>query len=158
MTENYLDILEESLNKKIEVLTDIQQYNNRQEEVFRAAVVDLTVFDEYVEEKSGLIERVKALDEGFEQLYASVAEELKNNREQYKVQIGRLQELVAQVTEMSMSIQAQEARNKQLVEEYFARERSGIKQGRRSSKAAYDYYKNMNKTAVVQPQFLDSKK
>ena len=48
--------------------------------------------------------------------------------------------------------------NKKLVEDFFRRERDGIKIGRKSTKAAIGYYKTMSKTAVVAPQFMDSKK
>ena len=68
-----------------------------------------------------------------------------------------MQELVTKVTETSVTIQAQEARNKQLVERYFSKQRAGIKKSRTASKAAYDYYKNMNNANHVPPQFMDSK-
>ena len=83
---------------------------------------------------------------------------MKENRHKYKDRIQYLQKLVSQVIEKSMSVQAQEQRNKKLVEEYFAKEKASIRQGRVGSKAAYDYYKTMNKSAVTTPQFMDSKK
>ncbi len=158
MTENYLTLLEESLQKKLQVMDEVQQYNLRQQEIFQAENVDMERFDEYVEEKGRLIEKLKSLDNGFESLYARVAEELSGNREKYREQIRRLQGLVTQVTEKSVEIQAQEARNKKLVEGFFRGARENIRQGRKASKAAYDYYKTSNKTSVVMPQFMDSKK
>lgn len=158
MTQNYLTLLEESLQKKLQVMDEIQQYNLRQQEIFQADEVDIDRFDEYVEEKGNLIDKLNSLDNGFESLYAKVAKELEGNRDQYKDQIKRLQELVTQVTETSVTIQAQEARNKKLIEDFFQKTRENIRSGRKSSKAAYDYYKNMSKSSVVMPQFMDSKK
>lgn len=158
MVDNYLNVLEESLMKKIDALNSVQEYNNRQQKLFQSEITDITVFDSYVEEKEQLIEQINKLDEGFENLYDAVAEELQNNRDKYKPQIRRLQELVRKVTDMSISVQAQEARNKKLIEDYFSRERSSICQNRKTSKAAYDYYKNMNNSSVVPPQFMDRKK
>lgn len=158
MTENYLVILEESLRRKLQVLEDIQTYNQRQQEIFQADNVDLDQFDSYVDEKGVLIERLNSLDNGFERLYANVAQELSGNREKYGDQIKRLQELVSKVTEAGVAVQAQEARNKKLIEEYFRRQREGIREGRKSSKAAFDYYKNMSKSSVVMPQIMDQKK
>lgn len=158
MTGNYLTLLEESLQNKLQVMDEIQQYNLRQQELFQSEEADIDRFDEYVEEKGRLIEKLTALDNGFESLYAKVAKELEGNREQYKDQIKSLQELVTKVMDTSVTIQAQEARNKKLVEDFFRKEREGIRAGRQSSKAAYDYYKNMNRSSVVLPQFLDSKK
>ena len=159
MTGNYLTLLEESLQEKLQVMADIQQYNLKQQEIFQSDNVDIDHFDEYVEEKGKLIDRLTALDNGFESLYVKVSKELENGgREKYKDQIKRLQQLVTEVTETSVTIQAQEARNKKLIEDFFRKEREGIRKGRQSSKAAYDYYKNMNRSNVVPPQFMDSKK
>lgn len=158
MTENYLTLLEDSLQKKLQVLEKIQAYNLRQQEIFQTGEADLNKFDAYVAEKGTLIGELTALDNGFETLYERVAAELKENRSQYAAQIKRLQELVTKVTEYGVTIQAQEARNKQLIENYFKNQRQDIKSARTASKTAYDYYKNMNNTGHIPPQFMDSKK
>ena len=136
MTGNYLTLLEESLRRKLQVMDEIQKYNLRQQEIFQADNVDLERFDEYVEEKGRLIEQLTALDNGFEKLYANVAEELKGNREQYAKQIKTLQGLVTEVTDTSVAIQAQEARNKKQVEAFFVKERKKLHMNRKTSKAA----------------------
>ncbi|MCI8799878.1 flagellar protein FliT [Acetatifactor muris] len=158
MTGNYLTLLEESLRRKLQVMDEIQKYNLRQQEIFQADNVDLERFDEYVEEKGRLIEQLTALDNGFEKLYANVAEELKGNREQYAKQIKTLQGLVTEVTDTSVAIQAQEARNKKQVEAFFVKERKKLHMNRKTSKAAINYYKTMNKSSVIMPQFMDDKK
>ncbi len=158
MTGNYLTLLEESLRKKMQVMTEIQDYNLRQEEIFKSGNVDLDRFDEYVAQKGDLVDKLTALDNGFERLYAEVAEELKNDRAKYGEQIKALQSLITEVTDNSVLIQAQEARNKKLIEEYFRKEREGICQGRKSSKAAINYYKTMRKSSPGASLYLDSKK
>ena len=149
--ENQLTILSESLDKKLEVLQKIREYNKRQEEIFSAEKVDMSLFDDAVEEKQRLI------DEGFEILYEKLAKELEGNRQRYAAQIRELQAKVAKVTELSVSVQAQEARNKKLVENYFARERAGIGQRRKNAKSAFDYYKSMSGAGYVPPQMYDNK-
>ncbi len=104
MRGNYLTLLEESLRKKLEVMAEIRKYNQRQQEIFRSEDVDLDKFEEYVDEKGRLIDKVSALDNGFEQLYANVAEELRDNREKYSEQIRTLQQLVTEVTDTSVEI------------------------------------------------------
>lgn len=155
--DSYLKILEESLRKKLQALDEIQVYNEKQKQVFQSDSVELDEFDAAVEEKGRLIEQISRLDEGFEALYANVAKELDGNREKYAEQIRTLQGLIQQVTEKGVSVQAQEARNKALIESYFAKEREQLRQGRQVSKAAYDYYKSMSNANMVPPQFLDSK-
>ena len=153
--ENQLTILSESLDKKLEVLQKIREYNKRQEEIFSAEKVDMSLFDDAVEEKQRLIDEVVRLDEGF--LYEKLAKELEGNRQRYAAQIRELQAKVAKVTELSVSVQAQEARNKKLVENYFARERAGIGQRRKNAKSAFDYYKSMSGAGYVPPQMYDNK-
>lgn len=155
--KNYLAVLEESLNKKLRLLDKIQMYNEAQYQVFSGDNVQVEKFDAYIDEKGRLIEEVLKLDEGFESLYANLSEELKGNRDKYAAQIKVMQELVKQVTEKSMAVQAQEARNKALIEKYFTKEKEQIGQGRRSSAVAYNYYANVNKAAQTQPQFMDSR-
>lgn len=157
MTDNYLDVLEESLQSKLQIMAKIQEYNLCQQEILQAQEVDLQEYDKYVDKKGVLIDELLALDNGFETLYRNVEQELQGNRQKYAEQIRRLQELVTRVTEESVTIQAQEARNKQTVEGYFRKERSNIAQNRRNSKAAYDYYKSMSNSHVNSSQFLDSK-
>lgn len=157
MTGNYLNVLKESLEKKLQILEKLQEYSSSQQKLFQEQEVKLEKFDEYVDKKSKLIEELTALDNGFETLYRNVSEELQGNREKYAAQIKCLQELVTRVTEESVTIQAQEARNKKLVEDYFRKERSNIAQNRKNSKAAYDYYRSMSHSDVAPPQFLDSK-
>ncbi|MBQ7926276.1 MAG: flagellar export chaperone FlgN [Lachnospiraceae bacterium] len=156
--ENQLDILAESLEKKIVILQRLQEYSAQQEQVLDREDMDLEAFDALVEKKDKQIDQLNKLDSGFEILYRKLSKELEGNRDKYAKQIKRLQELIAQVMEMSVSIQAQEQRNKTRVEAFFAGQRAQIRQGRKSSKAAYDYYKNMSKSNYVMPQFFDGKK
>ena len=158
MIENYLKILEESLQKKIAVLDEISAYNEEQKELLSEEVISMEAVDANMQKKDALVQKILDLDDGFETLYDRVREQLMGNTALYKLQIKRLQDLISIVTEKSVSIQAQEARNKKLVENYFAKERSSIGRGRQASKAAYDYYRNMNNTNVVPAQIMDQKK
>lgn len=158
MMENYLVILEESLQKKLKVLEEIAVYNQEQEQLLRKESVSLEELDENMSHKDELIQKVTALDEGFETLYERIKEQLLTDKDVYKEQIRKLQQLISQITEKGVSIQAQEARNKKLIEDYFKKERSQLRQNRQSSKAAYNYYKSVNNTNVVMPQMMDQKK
>lgn len=157
MMESQLNILSESLDKKIRILKELQRYSVEQEKVFQDEPVDLEKFDALVDQKDELINQLTRLDDGFEVMYAKLAKELENHRQQYATQIKELQSKVAEVTDISVAVQVQEKRNKKIVEDYFAKERTNIKRGRANSKAAYDYYKNMSGSQYTSPQFYDSK-
>lgn len=154
--ENYLEILTDSLKKKSKVLDEIMRYNSDQENLLRQESISLEELDANMELKDGLVQKLVQLDDGFETLYERIKEQLLTQKDQYKAQIGQMQELISQITEKSVSIQAQEARNKGMIENYFARERGQLRQSRQVSKAAYGYYKSMSNG--VSSQLLDQKK
>lgn len=154
--ENYLKILEESLVKKIKVLEQIEEVNKAQAELLSDDSFDAERFDKCVDEKDAMISELGQLDEGFESLYDRVREQLLQEKDKYTEQIKTLQKLIGVITDKSVSIQAQESRNKASVERHFTKQRKELGQGRKSSKVAYSYYQN--KTGVVGSYFMDTKK
>lgn len=158
MIENYLGILESSLEKKVAVLHEIEDYNDEQEQLLKQEKVSMEELDANMEKKDVLIQKLTDLDEGFETLYERIREQLVANKDAYKEQIKRIQGLITQVTDKSVSIQVQESRNKKLIEDYFLKERSQIRQGRKASKTAYSYYKSMSNVDDVSNSILDQKK
>ncbi len=156
--ESQLDILTESLEKKITILQRLDEYCTQQEAVLAQDDFDLGAFDILVDKKDKQIDQLTRLDSGFDILYRKLAQELEGNKEKYAPQIKKIQGLISQVMDLSVGIQAKEQRNKKLVEDFFSGQRDQIRQGRKSSRAAYDYYKNMSKSSYVMPQFFDGKK
>lgn len=158
MSGQYLTILEESLRKKNQILDEIQRICDYQSALLNSESIDYDKYDMYVDDKDVCIEQLNRLDEGFEQLYNKVREELQDNKSMYKDWINTAKELISQITEKSVAIQAQELRNKQTLENIFNKERAGLGKGKKSVKAAMDYYRNMSKTNVITSQYMDKKK
>ena len=154
----YIAIMLQSLQKKEKVLNSIIQINKRKKEELENPSLDPDDFDKTVEEKSELIEQLELLDNGFEKLYEKVREELQANKDLYKEEILQMQNSIRALTEKSMEIQTQEARNKQLMEQKFASVKKQVREIRSSQKVVNQYYKNMMKKGYVEPHFLDNKK
>ncbi len=154
---NCLSVLGESLDMKLNVLSKIKEYTDKQKAVFEDESPDIDSFDKLVDEKDILVDKLISLDDGFEKLFQEISDELSSNRAKYSVQIKQLQDKIGIITELSASIQAQESRNKKMIEDYFTKERQGIKQNRVNSKAAYDYYRNMTGMNVISSGFMDEK-
>lgn len=157
MSELYIDIMLQSLEKKEVVLDRIIEANVRQEAVLKNPEGDPEEFDETVETKGVLIEQLEQLDSGFQKLFDNMKEELDGQRENYAKQIEQMQIHIRSITDKSVQIQAQEARNKDLMTQKFTRIKEMAKQTRASSNMVNQYYKNMSKLNVVDPQFLDDK-
>lgn len=158
MMKNYLQILQDSLVKKLELMTQIEQKSLEQSNMIKGSDVDLSLIDSNMDEKAQLIEQILSLDEGFENIYEKIRKELLPNKEQYKNEIVFLQKMIEKVTEKSASIQAIEARNKMEMEVIFSKQKKSLQSKRNAMSVAKDYYQNMNKVKHVSPQFLDQKK
>lgn len=157
MVSKYMDMLVECLEKKNLILDNLTVLNKKQTELIQDENFSLNEFDKCVEEKGILIDNILKLDSGFEGLYNKVGKTVAANPSQYKEQLGKMQKLITVITEKSVSLQAEEERNKVLIEGRFNREKKRIKSGRSQSKVAMDYYNNMNKLQHVDSQFWDKK-
>ncbi len=157
MVSKYMDMLVDCLEKKNQILDNLIVLNKKQTALIQDEEFSLSEFDKCVEEKGILIDNILKLDSGFEGLYNKVGKTVADNPSAYKEQLGRMQKLITEVTEKSVSIQAEEERNKAMIEKRFSRARNRIKSGRSQSKVAMDYYNSMNKLNHVDSQFWDKK-
>lgn len=159
MQENsYIQVLIQSLHQKVEALDSIIEKNKEQYEILSAEEADMEAFDQNVREKSEYIDKIVFLDDGFEEIYARVKEELDVNRQAHADEIRQMKELIAKITERSMKVQTQEQRNKELAKMQFSKEHKKIRQVKAGSKVASQYYQSMQQLNVVDPQFIDKKK
>lgn len=158
MAENYLLIMIQSLKKKIQVLDCIIDANVRQREGLEDPNLDPDDFDKTVEEKARYIEQLDLLDSGFDKLFERVKEVLESDKTAYKNEIKEMQTLITRITEKSSEIQVQEARNKELMTQKFAKIHKQARDVRASQQAVNQYYQNMKKLNVIDPQFMDNKK
>lgn len=158
MTENYLQIMAESLEKKLEVLDQIYEVNRRQFEISSVKPFDVEAYDAVVDEKSNLIDELNRLDDGFTSTYELVRAEVQKEPEKYRQQVMKMQELVRAAVDKSVSIEAQEKRNKASMEVALSSKRKEIKERRISASAATKYYSAVSKINNVDPQLMDRKK
>ena len=158
MAENYLLIMIQSLNKKIQVLDCIIDADERQKAALENPGLDPDDFDKIVEEKAKYIEHLELLDQGFDKLFERVKEEVNANRPAFAAEIKEMQALITTITEKSNKIQVQEVRNKDLMTQKFAKVHKQARDVRASQQAVNQYYQNMKKLNYIDPQFMDNKK
>jgi len=149
ITESYITILDESLDKKIELLDTLNALNVQQTEL-----LDREKFDE---KKAELIDKLNAMDDGFQLIYDKVKGELEGNRDRYAEQIKMLQGKISQIMEKSNHLMAEEQRNKERIKNKFTARRKEISSVKKNSRYAANYYKTMNKV-TTEPVFMDKKK
>lgn len=158
MTSKYLDMLEESLVNKRDLLNTLIALSSQQKTIICSEKVDWDEFDRLVEEKGTLVEKLDSLDDGFEALYDRIRQDVMSNKELYKESILRIQELIREVTDGSTSLMALEQRNKSSLETALLNERKNISQVKKSSQIAANYYKSMSRVNYIDPQLMDKKK
>lgn len=150
--------MKESLDKKMELLDKIIVQNHLQEELLKAEEMDYDAFDETVERKTEYIDSINSLDRGFQAVYDRINILLKENKGEYAADIKAMQDKIKQITDKSVDIRAQEARNKDAFQERVRFTKKAIKVSKDANRVAADYYQSMNKLNVVESQFLDTKK
>lgn len=156
-TENYLQIMTSSLEKKKKILQDIVDYNVEQEQIVTSGEFDGDKFQKNMENKAECIDTLNVLDEGFQSVYDRVKADVEMYKQNYKADIQRLQQLIKEVSALSATIQAQESRNKLQIERKFRELKQETKTAKRSVSMANKYYQNMSRVSS-EPQFMDSKK
>lgn len=154
----HIYVMIESLEKKEAILDQIIKVNMEQTRLIRQEKLKLSSFGQTLEQKAELIQQLGVLDDGFQSVYDRIKEVLKTSKSIYKTEIQTMQQFIGRITEKSMSIQAEEARNRLTIEAHFAKMKKDVKYAKKSNKVAANYYQNMSKLNLTESQFLDKKK
>lgn len=123
-----------------------------------ADTFDEEAFQKTITLKDEQIQMLSQLDNGFEQLYERVKEELLINKGKFSSEINDMKKSIACITNLSVELQALEKRNQEKLKNLLATKRMGIKKSRLSSQTAANYYKTMAKQNEAQSYFYDKKK
>lgn len=159
MIKNYLTLMIESLDKSNHLLDEIIACNEEQTRMLKSPDFTFEMFDENVERKGELVEKLIKLDEGFDSVFGKVRPELDTSegKQLYAKEIQTMQTKIRLMTDKRVSVETSEQRNKKLIEQHFANAKQELKGKGQHSKAVLNYYKNMNRVNYVDPQFLDRK-
>ncbi|MCR5776863.1 MAG: flagellar protein FliT [Lachnospiraceae bacterium] len=159
MNNSYITILIESLEKKSEILDKVIDTDAEQTAIISQEEPDMEALSKNMDVIEELALELEKLDDGFESVYEKVREELLGNKEAYREEIKRMQQLITEVTEKSVKVQTTEARNKNKVVQMFKNERRKLGARRQSARVLNDYKYMVNGLdKQLEPYFLDSKK
>jgi gas vesicle protein len=161
--ESYLQIMIEGLTKKEALLDILLDKNKAQLQCVKGKEyedVDWDVFNLLVSEKDVAINKINEIDDGFTDVYERIRDEVINNKDKYRDQVQKLQELITRLTEKGARIQTEEERNRQIIDAIFQKTRQQIKTQRTSINVASNYYRTMSNSVVraAEDSILDTKK
>lgn len=154
----YINVLADSLQKKTSVLKEILESTKKQQVLLKMDSLDEEAFLKIIQDKQGYLDRMEELDEGFEIIYQRVRAELEQQKDKYQTEILKIQHLIAQITELSVDIEALEQRNKVQMDKVILDQKQKIKDKRVNNTVASNYYRNMLNHQYDQSYFLDKKK
>lgn len=157
-TMTYVNIMQESLERKERYLKEILEFTKEQERIAKEKKFDEEAFNEIIDRKDVLINNVNEIDKGFTAVYDRVRSEVMENKHLYAEQLVSMQELIRKCVDLGMEIEAQENRNRATLEQVFSVGFKGIKQVKQSKKAANKYYKAMSNGNVNDSVLYDRKK
>ena len=160
--KEYVTIMADSLKKKKDLLETLLEKTKAQSELIYGkdyADVNWNQFDVYIEEKDNAINRIVALDDGFEQVYNRMKEEIDANKNLYANEIREMQGLIKTVTDLGVAIQASEERNRREIERIMTASKLEIKQAKKSLKVSTSYFNSMYGTNITpEPSQIDENK
>lgn len=156
-TQNYLLVLEQSLSKKINILSELERLTQVQREIVSREQFDEEVFNDNVEQKAAQINELERLDKGFQILYDNVKAQIEDNRHIYVAEIQRMQVMIKSIMDKSAALMVLENQNKEMITKRFAILKKEARQVKKNRNLAANYYKSMNNISS-EPYFLDKKK
>ena len=124
----YISALQESLQKKLEVLNSLLKLTNEQGRILSAQEPDMDRFDSIIDQKDSLLQTMETLNRGFESLFARIGTTIKDNKYQYQQQITEMQNLIRSITDTGLQIEGQEHRNKTAFQNYLTGARQEIRE------------------------------
>lgn len=154
----YIRMMLDILGKKESYLTSLLELTTAQEQILKGEEFNEEEFTDLIAKKRGHLLKIEEADNGFQAIYNRVAEEMKNNKDEYKDQIIEMQNLITRVTDLGVKLSALEEKNKTALEANLQGKRQNIRQFKVSKQTADKYYKNMIGMQTGASYFMDQKK
>lgn len=154
----YLDVLIQSLRKKLVLLNRIAILSQEQRELLQDEDMTPEAFDLNVRDKDELVQQIVSLDAGFDEVYAHIKDLMERDHALYEDQLQQMRELIRLIMAKDASIRAEEKRNYELAQRKFATIKSKVREMKANRKMVNSYYKSMMRQNPGESMFLDNKK
>ena len=160
MTEygTYINVLVTSLRKKFSLLEEIMKLISQEEKILKKPEVSLEELEALQNQKGELLESLELADDGFEKVYQRVKDEFEAQKKNYESEIKEMQLLIKKITDLTVKVQAQEIRNKQLVELFFQQKKQEVRAYQTNKRTASQYHQHMANRGGGQSFFMDNKR
>lgn len=154
----YVNVLVTALKKKLSILEKMEQSILEQERILKQKKISIDEVNENEKEQEELLIELDKADQGFENVYNRVREEFAVNKYQYETEIKTMQGYIKKITDLTVKIQAQQIRNRQLMEVFFYTKKREVQKFHYNKRTTAQYHSHMANTNSGEAVFLDSKK
>jgi DNA repair exonuclease SbcCD ATPase subunit len=155
----YIKILIDTLKKKKSILANLTELTKEQEKILAESNFSVDSFDAVMLKKEDLIQELNQIEDGFETIFKRVEPFINEKKDEFRQELVEAQTLITQLTDISISLQVLEAKNKEKLVQQLSGRRQEIRGFRNTSQAAGKYQNNMaNQHQEGQSYFLDKKK
>lgn len=154
----YINVLIMSLKKKITILEKVEKTVSTEGDLLKnsnTTVDQLSLIDD---EKVEQLAELDKVDEGFQRVYERVKEEFADNKYKYEEEIKIMQGLIKTISDFTAKIQAQEIRNKQLMDLYIQRKKQEVRAFKVNHRSASTYTSHLADRTSGQSYFFDGRK
>ena len=139
-------------------MEQLSQHTKEEETLLKNKQATVDEIDEIEEKKKLALEELEKADQGFERVYQRVKETLEENKYEYEKEIKTLQGLIRKITDYTAKIQAQELRNKQLMELFLQQKKQDIRTFYNNHNTTTQYTMHLANRESGQSYFFDKKK
>ena len=157
-TGTYVNIMRESLQRKLGYLQEILTLTREQENLAKTTPFNEDAFTTVIDKKEILIDNVNEIDKGFQSVYDRVRGELQENKDSFKDDLSVIQGLIQKCVDTGMEIEKLEERNRSSLEQAIASGFKGMNQAKQSRSVANKYYKSMANGMINDSILYDRKK
>ncbi len=154
----YINILCQTLQAKNDILNELLDLDHQQEDLIKSEVVSVEDFQDLLDKKAPLLDKLNNLDSGFELSYNRIKDVFVVYKDKYKKVIQDMQANITQISQKVMEVQRIEVQNREGIQLKFHDMRQRVKTYNVSSKSVSNYYKNMSNAFIGEAQFMDKKK
>ena len=156
--KEYLELLIQSLKKKLLILNKLSVLNQDQRAILQDENSDPDAFEINVRDKEDLVKQITALDAGFNEVYAHIKALMEKDHSAYEPQLDEMRELIRQIMARDASLRAEEKRNYALAQRNISSVKKQAREVKASQKLVNNDCRNMMRQSRFTPQFMDNKK
>lgn len=153
-TQQVIQVLKEEQN----ILEKLYALVKFQVECFQDDTLDEERYNKLQDKKDEYIIKVNQLNDRFDVIYPKVKSKVEDMKRMKDSIVEEIQIESQKLNQLSLSVEKEEAKLKELFRQYLSLERKKIKDKRLQSKTAAMYYKTMTKQMGMMSYFYDKSK